>query len=91
MAIDEAGIARIDALLAALGEEAAAETLDDALRRLLPGIECRRCDARDVLEEPFRETGRIDIHMLDTSNHCIRVTDRPAEATALLIAEKVSA
>ena len=31
MAIDEAGIARIDALLAALGEEAAAETLEPVL------------------------------------------------------------
>ena len=91
MAIAENGIARIDALLSALGSDAAPETLAEALPQLLPGVECRRCDARDVLEEPFREAGRVDIHLLDTSNHCIKVTDQPAEATALLIAEKESA
>lgn len=91
MAIADTGIARIDALLSALGSDVAPETLEEALRHLLPGVECRRCDARDVLEEPFREAGRADVHLLDTSNHCIRVTDEPAEATALLIAEKVSA
>jgi len=79
-------LARIDALLAALGEDAEAQGFDLALRRLVPGVTCRHCDASDVLEEPFRQAGSIDLHLLDASGHCIRVTDNPEEATALLIA-----
>lgn len=91
MAIEESGIARIDALFAALGSDVGADVLDQALRRLLPGIECRHCEASDVLEEPFREAGTVDLHFLDTSSPCIRVTAGPAEATAILLASKVSA
>ena len=91
MAIETTGIARLDALLAALDGDLLPEALDLALRRLLPGIEVRHCDASDVLEEPFRETGHVDLHLLDASSHCIRVTEDPAEATAILIAGRVSA
>ena len=89
MAIDTAGIARIDAFLATLGGEITPQVADLALRRLLPGIEMRHCDASDVLEDAFRETAEIDLHLLDTAGHCIRVTTDPAEATAILIAGKV--
>lgn len=91
MSLAEAEIARIDALLAAIGAEAEPEVLDEALRRLLPGLACRHCDASDVLESPFRQAGNADLHLLDASSHCIRVTQDPAEATALLIARKVPA
>lgn len=91
MAIEDTGIARIDAFLSALGSEATPQLIDLALRRLLPGIECRHCDASDVLEEAFREGEVVDLHLLDTSSHCIRVTDEPTEATAILLASKVSA
>ncbi len=84
-------IARIDALLAALQGRGDAQTLELALQRLLPEVSCRRCDASDVLEEPFRRTHEADLHLLDASSHCIRVTPDPAEATALLIARKVPA
>lgn len=86
MAIDEAAIARIDALLGALGPVGEPAALDAGLARLLPGIGRRHCDAADVLEEPFRSGAGADLHLLDTAGHCIRVTGDPGEATALLIA-----
>ena len=84
-------IARVDALLAALDPDTGVSVLDAALRRLLPGIACRHCDAGDVLEEPFRNFGDIDLHLLDTSGHCIRVVDEPNQADAFLLAVRVPA
>lgn len=86
MALAPEELARIDALIAALGEETEAQGFEQALRRLVPNLTCRHCDASDVLEEPFRQAGGLDLHLLDASSHCIRVTDNPEEATALLIA-----
>ena len=80
-------IARIDAAIAALGAVDSA-VLGQALGHLLPDIAMRQCDASDVLEEPFRIAAGADLHLLDTSAHCIRVTDDPAVATALLVAHK---
>ncbi|MCJ2185677.1 hypothetical protein [Novosphingobium beihaiensis] len=91
MALETEAIARIDALVAAIGDEADAGSVAYALQRLLPGFGLRQCDAADVLEDPFRAVRACDIHLLDTSNHCIRVTDDPAEATGLLLAAKVAA
>jgi len=90
MAIDHLEIARLDALLAAVGAGVDISALDGALAQLLPGLGRRHCDASDVLEEPFRSHVSADFHLLDTSNHCIRVTEDPAEATALLIAAKTA-
>lgn len=91
MALEPEAISRIDALITALGGEGDAHTLEQALVRLVPGLACRHCDAADVLEEPFRQAGDIDLHLLDASAHCIRVTEDPAEATALLLASRVPA
>jgi hypothetical protein len=87
MSLDQAEIARIDAVIAAL-PDADGATLGQALGRLLPGLNLRLCDASDVLEAPFRSAMGADLHLLDSSSHCIRVTADPAEATALLIAAR---
>lgn len=86
MALSELEMARIDALLGALGDAAQPQTLALALQRLVPGVALRQCDAGDVLEDPYLSTGACDVHLLDTSSHCIRVTGDPAEATGLLLA-----
>lgn len=88
MPLAPAEIGRIDALMGAIGGDAAIDQIDEALRRLVPGLACRHCDASDVLEEPFRSVGLIDLHLLDTRGHCIRVTDDPAEASAVLLAKR---
>lgn len=91
MALEAEAIARIDALLTAMGGQAEAGSMAYALQRLVPGIALRQCDASDVLEEPFRAVGLCDLHLLDTSNHCIRVTEDPQEATGILLAARVAA
>ncbi|MBT0668286.1 hypothetical protein HT136_07885 [Novosphingobium profundi] len=88
MALSESDIARIDALVAALGDGARPQMLGVALQRLVPGVALRQCDASDVLEDPFRSAGPCDLHLLDVSSHCIKVTDDPAEASGLLLAER---
>jgi hypothetical protein len=91
MALSQAQLARLDALLAALGEGADAGALDAGIAGLLPGVGRRHCEASDVLEEPYRSLPSADIHLLDAAGHCIRVTADPVEATALLIAQKACA
>ena len=81
-------MARIDALVATLGTGADATTVAYALQRLVPSLALRRCDAADVLELPFRSLGTCDLHLLDVSGHCIRVTDALDETSGILIAER---
>ncbi|MCJ2181962.1 hypothetical protein MTR62_04485 [Novosphingobium sp. 1949] len=90
MAISELELARIDALLSALGGAAQPDPLAIALQRLVPGLALRRCDASDVLEEPFRSAGACDLHLLDTADHCLLVTDQPERAGGLLLAARAS-
>ncbi|MCJ1960870.1 hypothetical protein [Novosphingobium mangrovi (ex Hu et al. 2023)] len=91
MPLSEIDLARIDALVQALGDRALPETLGVALRRLVPDLALRQCDADDVLEEPYRSAGACDLHLLDVSAHCIRVTGDPAEASGLLVAGRAPA
>lgn len=91
MALSENDLARIDALVQALGDAARPEALGIALQRLVPGVALRQCDASDVLEEPYRSAGGCDLHLLDVSSHCIRVTGDPAEASGLLVAGRTVA
>ncbi len=88
MALDVNDIARIDALIASLGKGADRETVAFALRALAPGLIVRHCDADDVTEAPFRAIGKVDLHLLDASNHCIRLTGTPERATGFLLAER---
>lgn len=89
MALADYDIARIDALLAAVDAGVDIAALDGALTRLVPHVARRHCDADDVLEEPFRSHAAFDLHLLDISNHCIRVVAEPQQASALLLARKV--
>lgn len=88
MSLTPEHVARIDAVLASLATEHGSLELTEAMSRLLPGVGLRRCDASDVLEEPFRRVACADLHLLDGSGHCILVTPDPADATALLIAAR---
>lgn len=59
-----------------------------ALRRSLPHLVWTRCDAADVLEEPFRSIGPFDLHLLDGSDHCVRLTPEPDRASGVLLARR---
>lgn len=89
MSLANEDLARIDALVGTLGHGADAATVAYALQRLVPALALHQCDAADVLEEPFRSVGACDLHLLDVSGHCIRVTEEPDETTGILIARRV--
>jgi hypothetical protein len=62
-----------------------------ALRAALPDLVVLRCDASDVLEDPYRSYPAFDLHLVDTRNHCTVMTVDPSAATGLLIAAKAVA
>ncbi len=55
------------------------------LRTRFPGMVLSQCLANDVVEEPFQPGKYFDLHLLDTSSHCWKITgDREAAAGILL-------
>lgn len=60
-----------------------------ALRRRFPQLSITRCDASDIIgAEPVRRLDHLDLHLVDGSNHCWRLTADPAQATGLLLARR---
>jgi hypothetical protein len=57
-----------------------------ALRTCLPGMKVLTCDAADMIEEPFRSYGGVEVHLLDTSDHCVAVTSDLRRANGVLLA-----
>ncbi|MBP2299651.1 hypothetical protein [Azospirillum picis] len=41
-----------------------------------------------MAEEPFREEAAFDLHLVDGNNHCWAITDKPALATGVVIAQR---
>ncbi len=86
MAIATTALDEIRTLLE--GEGSAAERVA-SLRSAFPGVSLTRCDASDMdAETPVLETARFDVYLIDTSEHCVRVTTQPEAATGLILAEK---
>jgi hypothetical protein len=90
MGLNADDIAWIDTLLGAPGAEAASLA---SVRKRFPGMSLTRCDPSDIgLETPFRSYEAFDLHLVDGSNHCWRLTQDPREATGLVfVARKRSA
>ncbi|MCC7184247.1 MAG: hypothetical protein IT509_11860 [Rhodocyclaceae bacterium] len=83
----DAMAARLDELIAALAGCAAGDEAVQRLRRDYPGLKVTGCDARDLCgEQPYARVGEHDLYLVDTSDHCWRVTGDPARAGGLLIA-----
>lgn len=60
-----------------------------SVRQSFPGISLTRCDASDVdAESPAFETTEFAVYLIDTSEHCVRMTLNPASATGLIVAQK---
>ena len=59
-----------------------------ALKARFPHVGWTRCDASDVDEDPFQTVGRFELHLMDGRDHCIKITDRTAEATGIILAER---
>jgi hypothetical protein len=59
-----------------------------ALRLKFPHIKWSRCDASDVIEEPFRSFASYDLHLMDVSDHCPVIVGDPAAASGAILAAR---
>lgn len=63
-----------------------------AFRTEFPGVPVTRCDASDVQGEvPFRSFPQLDVYLLDTRDHCVCLTADPADATGIVLAQRLGA
>ena len=78
--------------LGVIGEMIAAAPADgqvfSALRQRFPQLSWTRCDASDVVEEPFRTVGNYALHLMDAADHCVQITTDPARATGIVLAKR---
>lgn len=57
------------------------------IRGVMPDLALVRCDADDMRGiVPFQRSGRYDMFLVDTANHCWRIIDDLAEASGVVIA-----
>jgi len=85
MALNEEELTEIDMLLTALPGDG---DVFARLRRRFPHLVLTRCDASDVTEAPFRTCAQVDVHLLDTTDHCARITADPARASGFILAKR---
>lgn len=85
MAIKAEELQEIETLL---GAAEADPGLPAALRLKFPHLKWTRCDASDVIEEPFRSFAAYDLHLMDVSDHCPVVVSDPAAASGLILAAR---
>ena len=72
----------------ALSGEAAGASLVARLRQRFPRLSWTLCAASDVTETPYRSYPSFDIHLLDTADHCVRITTDADKATGLVVADR---
>ena len=59
------------------------------LRSSISGLSITRCDESDMdAEMPWFEASDLNVYLIDTSDHCVRITTAPLKATGLIIALK---
>lgn len=86
MPLSDEAMVKIEAALGSADANAHAVAV---LRSELPGLSLTRCDLSDLgVEPPFRQFPRFSLYLVDASDHCWRITDDPARATGLVVAEK---
>ncbi|MDR3463979.1 MAG: hypothetical protein P4L76_16855 [Beijerinckiaceae bacterium] len=59
-----------------------------ALRAQFPTLTLTRCDASDMTEAPFRTYRQFDLHLIDSSDHCVRIVPDITGATGIILARK---
>lgn len=87
MALSMEDLAEIEGLLASASDA----DLFVELRRRFPRLFLIQCDASDMTEAPLASNARLDIHLLDSADHCVRVTADPARATGVVLARRSAA
>jgi hypothetical protein len=70
------------------GEGSAAERIA-GLRKALPGVSVTRCDASDMdMETPVLALAGFNVYLIDSAEHCVKITSHPGSATGVIVAEK---
>ncbi len=82
MAIQVEELREIGTLLSGAGADGAVLA---ELRLKFPHLKWSRCDAADVLEEPYRAFPAYDLHLMDASHHCPLVVADPAVASGVIL------
>ncbi|WP_445219977.1 hypothetical protein ACKWRH_07560 [Bradyrhizobium sp. Pa8] len=88
MALGAGEIADIEQALASFDDGSQAYA---TLRMKYPHLAWIRCDSSDLTETPFRSAGQFDLHLLDSADHCARITGDPARATGIVLAKRTRA
>ena len=88
-------ITGIDSIAARASELYAAGTRRDAvikaLKQKYQGLTITGCSEDDLTEEPFREEPAYLLYLVDSKDHCWKMTREPANATGIVIAEREEA
>ncbi|WP_439373374.1 hypothetical protein [Bradyrhizobium sp. DASA03120] len=87
MALGAGEIAKIEQELASFDDVSQACA---ALRQRYPHLAWIRCDSSDLTETPFCSIRQFDVHLLDSADLCMRITDDPTRATGIVLATKVA-
>jgi hypothetical protein len=86
MPFTAAEVSQLEAMLA-LSDGGLQAALD--FRRRFPGRSLTRCDASDMgADEPFRHFAAVDVYLVDSRDHCWRLTDDPSAATGVVLAQR---
>jgi hypothetical protein len=79
----------LDSIRTLLESAAPAAERYASVRQNFPGISLTHCDASDMdADAPAFETAEFAVYLIDTSEHCVRLTLNPAAATGLIVAKK---
>lgn len=76
----------LQAIEALVGQAKRNSSLYPELRAKFPHLSWSRCEASDVLEEPFLSFDAFDLHLLDVSNHCPTVVSDIDAANGFILA-----
>jgi hypothetical protein len=80
MTLSASELETIEALLAA------PEADPQALRRQFPHLSVTRCDPSDIdTETPFRTWPHLSLYLVESADHCWRLTGEPERATGIVI------
>jgi hypothetical protein len=89
MALNPSGIDILAARASALfAEGAKRDAVIKSLKQQFGGITITACLESDLAEEPFREEPGYYLYLVDSRDHCWKLTREPAHATGVVIAQR---
>lgn len=87
MALSADDLVKIEEMLSAPNAD---RSIFADLRKAFPHLSWTRCDASDLTEMPYRSYAKVDIHLLDSADHCVIMTRDPDRATGVVVAERMA-